>query len=727
MKVQRRVGIERANMDQQAEFPHSLLAHALDTISEGSIITDAHQWIVYANAAFLTISGYTMGEIRGKNCRFLQLPDSDPEVLARLRSTLDAGDVFRGDILNRRKDGTPFWNALTITPLRGADGEVTHFVSVQRDITEEVALRHEALHDAGTGLPNRIALGSFLATCFDAADRPFSLAIIDLDDFDQINETFGREAGDAVLRQVADRVHAVIGAHDFLARVGGDEFAIAIADVDSDAAAVVVAESSAGAVVAADARSGQDDDAEVGGAERGRTITGRGPSDPEVPGPAASDPGAPGPAESAPDTGGVHRMIERIRDAVEHPFLLPDGQTTTLRMSVGLARHPLDGTDELTLFRKADAELYEEKSAKEARAQWWNLPPHRAKSNDDTIPPYLAQVYRQHLTDGSLTMFMQPIVDLRTGSVRLVESLARLVTAGGEIVTAARFVPLLDDAELEGLFQFGIHEALANLSHWDAQGLTLSVSVNLDPSTLLNPLCAGWVSDALELHGIAARRLVLELLETRAVDTAEQREAIEQLRQLGIRLAIDDLGSGYSNLRRLSHFDFDIIKIDAGMLAGFRTRPLETLSLLSALTQLSHDLGRAAVVEGIEDLEMSGVVNVLGAQLGQGYLFAHPMPAKDIPGWVTRFTPAYGVDEIRTYSAALAFHWRHGRETAHPGWLEDCGLTSFLRTRADGSAIDTWHARQHNTEANVTPSARVAASRRMMDWLVARVTEGRFT
>jgi len=324
------------------------------------------------------------------------------------------------------------------------------------------------------------------------------------------------------------------------------------------------------------------------------------------------------------------------------------------------------------------------------------------------------------ISDRGLTMYMQPIVDLTTGAVVMVECLARLRLASGQILSAGEFVPDLNTTDVDELFRFAIDKACDAMADWDANGLTVDISVNLDPSTLRNPQCADWVHTALEKHATAPARLVLELLETRATDSAAQRSSIAALRAMGIRFAIDDLGSGFSNVSRLSAIDFDLFKIDAEILAGFYRRPLETLSLFTALIQLSLDLERQSVVEGIEDAEMARVAALLGAGLGQGYLFARPMPVGAVVDWArtSAATPAINVHLIDTHPAALALHFRYRRASSHPGSESDCPLTPFLAGKDIPQKVTGWH---HTLHSSAPGEVGIDASRELLGWLVEAI------
>jgi PAS domain S-box-containing protein len=114
-----------------------VLALALDSIPEGSLITDAHRNAIYANAAFMSITGYAWDEIKGKTCVYLQGPGTSQGTILRIREALTKGERFTGRLLNSRKDGSVFWNDLLITPMRDGSGTVTHFVSVQSVVNED--------------------------------------------------------------------------------------------------------------------------------------------------------------------------------------------------------------------------------------------------------------------------------------------------------------------------------------------------------------------------------------------------------------------------------------------------------------------------------------------------------------------------------------------------------------------------------------------------------------
>lgn len=330
------------------------------------------------------------------------------------------------------------------------------------------------------------------------------------------------------------------------------------------------------------------------------------------------------------------------------------------------------------------------------------------------LPQDVARSYRRRLFDGGLRMFFQPVVDLRDGRVVKVEALARLRQSDGTIVSPAVFLPLLGDVELAHLFQLGLDQALGYLAQWEAQGIRLDLAVNLAPSTLLLPECERWVREGLSRHGVAPERLTLELLEAQTVDEAARDAAIDRLVSLGVHLAIDDLGSGYSSLQRLSALPFDTIKIDQGLVRRLRTEPLPTLVVLDTLTEMGRRLGREVVVEGLEDRGEIEVAALLGSPFGQGFGLARPMPGEEVASWWAQFALPIEPGKAHTYIGARAHHWKHGHAMA----MALCPVTGLIAERGlQGRDADGWHVRAHAVDEGD------AALQALTAWLDEQVHE----
>ena len=228
---------------------------AIDYVDEAVLITTTEldlpgPEIVYVNDGFCRMTGYAAEEVLGKTPRILQGPKTDRAELDRLRRCLSRGKPFYGgEITNYRKDGSEYVLAWYVVPMVDEAGETTHWMANQRDVTERRALedqlRHQALHDPLTGLPNRVLLMDRLEHALERADRRegrVAVLFMDLDDFKIVNDSLGHEAGDRLLVALAGCLEGSLRLEDTLARFGGDEFVVLIEDASDVSRATGVAD-----------------------------------------------------------------------------------------------------------------------------------------------------------------------------------------------------------------------------------------------------------------------------------------------------------------------------------------------------------------------------------------------------------------------------------------------------------------------------------------------------
>jgi diguanylate cyclase (GGDEF)-like protein/PAS domain S-box-containing protein len=224
--------------DKRAEAQMRKLSRAIDQAADAVMITDKEGNIEYINPAFTTVTGYTPEDAIGKRPDLKKSDKQGPAFYSKLWETILSGEIFSDVFINRRKDGTLYYEEQIITPLRDDEGNITHFVSTGRDISERMAiqerLQHMAHHDALTELPNRALFIDRLKQALARArwhNRIVAVMFLDLDRFKQINDSLGHEIGDRLLGEFARRIEANLREGDTVARFGGDEFVILLNDL----------------------------------------------------------------------------------------------------------------------------------------------------------------------------------------------------------------------------------------------------------------------------------------------------------------------------------------------------------------------------------------------------------------------------------------------------------------------------------------------------------------
>ncbi len=537
----------------------------VETAQEGIWQIDAADRTTFVNQAMADLLGYTADEMRGASL-FSFVDDEGRAAIAANAQQQRQGIKGQQDVKFLRKDGRALWTLVSAAALVDADGRYVGTLAMVVDITERIgaeeALRHQALHDALTDLPNRTLLQDRLAQALRSAQRdghPLALLLLDIDRFKEVNDTFGHAAGDRLLRQVGRRLRRVVRAADTVARLGGDEFAVLL---------------------------------------------------------------------PATDTGGATTAAEKIRRALEQP-VGRGGYRVSAEASIGIALYPAHGAEAATLLQHADVAMY---AAKRTGEGWAVYNPAHDRSSPDRLA--LLTDLRGAIAGGELALHYQPKVELATGRVRRVEALVRWQHPRRGLLPPAQFIPLAEQSGLMGpLTLWVLGEALRQCARWRQAGLALGVNVNLSMANLHDPALPEAIAGLLQAHGVAPADLRLEVTESAmAADMTRTIATLECLATLGVHIAVDDYGTGYSSLAYLKRLPVDELKIDKGFVRHLATDETDATIVRSTIG-LGHNLGLRVVAEGVEDHATLELLRVMGADAVQGYYVSRPLPPDDLERW----------------------------------------------------------------------------------------------
>ena len=316
-----------------------------------------------------------------------------------------------------------------------------------------------------------------------------------------------------------------------------------------------------------------------------------------------------------------------------------------------------------------------------------------------TVPFRERQTYRTLLQGHRVEMLYQPIIDLKQGELRKVEALARLRETGDSLIPPSRFLPAFGNVDLLHLFEQGLEQTCAAIERWRGEGIAVDVALNFPPEGIVDPRYQDVLFGVLRSGGLDAKALHLEIPETEESEGAGSRDQFfAQLREMGIRLAQDDLGSGYSTLLRMDGFPFDEIKIDQGFVRGSTSHPVRGLEFIRHLTRLAHDVGMSVTVEGLETEGLVEAVAMLGAESGQGYSIALPLFPSELRSWLDSFSFSIDTYRPRTALGALAGYLLWDRQLENlsrwPALVEQfvsapCVVNAFISTNGlQGSRVE---------------------------------------
>jgi diguanylate cyclase (GGDEF)-like protein/PAS domain S-box-containing protein len=539
-------------------------------------VADEHMSTTYVSPQIESLIGYTQQEYIDDPELWATIlhPDDRDEALEAYLRGRESGEPFVFEYRLIARDRRIVWFSDSAIVLPDAEGRPHLIQGVMLDITErkdaEARIAFLAYHDKLTGLPNRAMFDELLELSLARARRNdvgVAVIAVDIDDFKLVNESLGYEAGDALIVALTERLREATRETDLVARTGGDEFLLLLADLDQN------------------------------------------------PMPGAGD-GASTAAEA---------VAVRVQQSLAAPFEIV-GTELYLTASMGISVFPRDAETGGELLKNADMAMFQSKKAGPG-----GFVMHAAKGADALVRLSLSTRLRKAVDQRSWTLHYQPVIELDTGRMVGVEALIRWPDPKGGLVPPGEFIPLAEEMGLiEAIGDWVIEEICRQDAVWRAAGLTIDIGFNLSPRQLWQADLVAKIVEPLIASGIDPTRVTVEITESTAMTDPDRTLGIlTAIHDSGVRLALDDFGTGYSSLARLRHMPVDVLKIDRIFVRDVDVDP-QNASMVSAMIALASNLGMTSLAEGIETESEWNFLADRGCTLGQGFWFSRPVPADEI-------------------------------------------------------------------------------------------------
>ncbi len=437
------------------------------------------------------------------------------------------------------------------------------------DVTDSVAasqaIRHRALHDGLTGLPNRALFEDRLAHALETShrtDRRVALLVLDLDQFKEVNDTFGHAHGDHLLVEVSRRLKLALRSCDTVARLGGDEFALLLSEDVTRQSAVSAA--------------------------------------------------------------------ERVMDCFDRPIDLA-GMAVQCGASIGLAFHPDDTGEVLSLQQRADAAMYVAKQ----RGGGISIYEHHHGHDQHERLGIVGELGRA-IDDDQLVVHYQPLINLATNQVDRVEALVRWDHPTRGLISPANFI---DVAEVSGIIRpltrYVMRRAINDVSDFRRAGHEIGLALNISVRNLYEPSFVNSVRDTLAAANLPGSNVTLEITETQVMDDPIlAHDVLGRLGSMGVKGSVDDFGTGHSSLSNLQSLPVNEIKIDRSFVLGMATGDDASATIVRSIVALGHNLGLDVVAEGIETQQMLDRLVELECDRAQGFHLAHPMSRANLSSYL---------------------------------------------------------------------------------------------
>jgi diguanylate cyclase (GGDEF)-like protein/PAS domain S-box-containing protein len=554
----------------------ALAAIVFSHTREGIIITDANASIIKVNNTFTEVSGYSHQEAVGKHLRFFQSDSQSAEFYALMWQAVNSKGYWVGTIWSRHKNGEVYPENLTLSAVKNAVGEISHYVALYSDITKlnkthQSQLQRMAHYDDLTDLPNRTLLAERLNQAILQSNHPhnsLAVAFLDLDDLKTVNDAHGHHVGDQLLIIISLRMKEALRKGDTLARIGGDEFILVLTDLAK--------------------------------------------------------------------TEEFYKILERLLLVVSEPVIVDD-LVLNVSASIGVTQYPQDDADAEILIRHADQAMYMAKKAgKNCYHLFDSALDDAVNLEQENINNISAALNNRELVlyyQPKVNMSTGEVVGVEA-LIRWQHPVRGLVPPLDFLPLIENQAISLEIGE------WVIDTALSQISQWQSIGVIFPISVNISVYQLQQTDFVQRLATLLAAHpDVSPHLLELEVLETSAINDINYIIAtMESCISLGVQFALDDFGTGYSSLTYLRRLPASQIKIDQSFVRDMLTDP-DDLAIVMGVVSLAKAFQLEVIAEGVETVEHGTELLQLGCKLAQGYGIARPMPASEVLIWLDSWQP----------------------------------------------------------------------------------------
>lgn len=466
-----------------------------------------------------------------------------------------------------------------------ANPEIMELADNYNDFSKDLKEAYDSLEkmaytDPLTTLPNRSQLQKqldYYTSQVVDRDLPFSLFLMDLDRFKEINDTLGHQAGDTLLQEVSARLQRVLRKTDVItfidedyndelldvARLGGDEFAMLLPSVGSKEDAQYVAE----------------------------------------------------------------KILKEMSGSFEY-----ENHHFNVGISIGIVLAPIHGIEGHILLRKADIAMYHAKKNQLGYAFY-----EQAADQHSIETLSLDRDIKIALEKDEFELFYQPKIDLKSEKIIGVEALIRWFKDDGSLVMPDQFIPYSEQVgSIHDITRWVVGAACKQLNHWQTQNIPLSISINLSPKSLYSKDLSEHVLECLNNTKVDPQKLFLEITESSIMsDPQRSIHILQRIHAKGIRISIDDFGTGYSSLSKLKALPIDEIKIDRSFVMDMMNDNNDEI-IVRSIIDLSRNMGLQVIAEGVEDEDTLQKLKEFGCTEAQGYHMGKPMSRSDLEVWLKK-------------------------------------------------------------------------------------------